>query len=39
MNIKDFVAGTRIKQLAGCKSFIPNDIKHPFILEDYLHRM
>src|SRR3954468_1723608 len=34
MNIKDFVAGTTIKQLTGYRSFIPNDINHTFTWEE-----
>lgn len=34
MDIKDFIAGTLIKQPTGYKSFIPNDINHTFTWEE-----
>lgn len=34
MDIKDFIAGTTIKQVTGYKSFIPNDINHTFTWEE-----
>lgn len=34
MDIKNFKAGTEVKQPTGYKSFIPNEINHPFIWSD-----
>lgn len=34
MDIKNFKAGTEVKQPTGYKSFIPNEINHPFIWTD-----
>src|SRR6185312_10748285 len=34
MDIKNFKSGTEVKQPTGYKSFIPNEINHPFIWTD-----